>query len=625
MLMELQAAGALNAQGTDCEAHLKKDLQRATEHHSKQQTPYGTVVQSVHLGLDKMQDWEICHPYAFLWYLCHISEPFQKVMHDCTKDGQILRLVVYTDEMIPGNPFRPERSRTLMCIYWCFVDWPAWMLSRTFAWPCLSILRSTIIDDIPGGMSYLARVILRVFFPLEGESMRTGILIDSPVGVFCIKVTFVGWLADLVGHKELTEWKGHTGNMCCMECWNLHKSAHCSCIPGKIGLDCFDIREFKRRTSPDIHAVIDELKASKLALAPTAFAKLETERGINLTPNGLLCDDSLNDVYMPIEHMIRDWQHTICGDGVANSCIAVTIQLIKDHGFHLAHVREFMMLCHLPSRYGKPDKNWLGDTRLKDNTLSSFSSIILNLMPIIYLFLDKYCASIAELADVVRCFNVMYFICGVLATGPEQAPHHADLLRKLFAEFHELFTLLCDALKPKLHHMHHIIDGMEWLGKLLSCFVCERKHRTVKDCALHVFRHIEHTVLADVINRQCSQMIDGADLFKSQFLVKPRDLGHGLTRSSHAIIECGEVRKGDIIWMRDGRCGRIQSFVGLHDHIFADVVVFDSVTDNPAIFDERQSTQRFVDVSDIVDACTWFYNENHIVKVAIPPIFLVRM
>ena len=80
-------------------------------------------------------------------------------------------------------------------------------------------------------------------------------------------------------------------------------------------------------------------------------------------------------------------------------------------------------------------------------------------------------------------------------------------MRRMMKEYHDLHVLICNEWKPKLHHMHHVVDGMEGLGKLLSCFVCERKHKTVKYAAPHVFRHIEHTVLAHVINRQCHQFM----------------------------------------------------------------------------------------------------------------------
>ena len=75
----------------------------------------------------------------------------------------------------------------------------------------------------------------------------------------------------------------------------------------------------------------------------------------------------------------------------------------------------------------------------------------------------------------------------------------------------------------KMHRIFHIPDGALWLGKLLSCFVTERKQTMVKRAALYTFRDIEHTVLADVVNTTFQQIIGGHDLYTDAFLVTPRD------------------------------------------------------------------------------------------------------
>ena len=200
-----------------------------------------------------------------------------------------------------------------------------------------------------------------------------------------------------------------------------------------------------------------------------------------MVPNGLLADVSLRSIYRPIEHTIRDWQHTWVQDGVANTCIAFIIKYLSERGYTLQQVRSFMSLCSLPSKYGSVREEWLSDNRVKGESLTSFSSIVLSIVPILVLFIDRCCKRDPELADIVRWCDLMHVLLGVLSTGPDEAPHYAAKLRQLAAEFHELLCLLSTSWKPKLHHMHHIIDGIEWLGKSLSCFVTERKHRTIKD------------------------------------------------------------------------------------------------------------------------------------------------
>ena len=217
-------------------------------------------------------------------------------------------------------------------------------------------------------------------------------------------------------------------------------------------------------------------------------------------------------------------------------------------------------------------------------------------------------------------------VCGVLSAGPDAPVRYAKALERMLLEYHSLVAQMGFYLKPKVHHMHHVLDGMLWLGKLLSCFVCERKHRTVKDNALHVFRHIEHTVLADVINKQCHQMISGIDIFKEQFLVGPRSVTDvpGLMQSRKAVLAIGSVSAGDILWLIDARCGRITLFYNVFGTIVVQMQMYSNVLNDPSMFDERHSTDVFVFPNQIVDACTWYYESEGIVKIAIPPIALIK-
>ena len=111
-LRVLKKAGLLD----DCVT--KRDLKKAAEHHSSQSTPYGKVVERLELDAPGLKYLDICNPFAFLYYLATISSSFAAMMADCAMRaaGRGLRLVIYSDEMCPGNPFRPEKSRTLQCV-----------------------------------------------------------------------------------------------------------------------------------------------------------------------------------------------------------------------------------------------------------------------------------------------------------------------------------------------------------------------------------------------------------------------------------------------------------------------------------------------------------------------------
>ncbi len=356
---------------------------------------------------------------------------------------------------------------------------------------------------IPGGASYLARLALRIFFPLAGDSLDSGIVIKGADSSYVIRAKFVGFLADLKEHKTITEWKGTGGNVCCLRCSNVWKPAIGDHADGTIGLDCPDPRKFRKRTEAQLRDIVASLIVEKGRMAPTPFSKLETDVGINYCPQGILFDSSLQGLYNPVDHAIVDWMHTMCSDGVGNTCIWTVMQFLKAAGYSPNDVREFVTIVRMPSKYGKPDAAWLHDNRLQKSSFSSFSSVVLNVVPILYLFFEKFCSDDARLKDVGIYLRLLYMIIGTLASGPDEAPHHCGILQQHMSALHALHGKLSDDFKPKLHHMHHIVDGMQWLGKLVSCFVCERKHRHVKDSALHVFRHFEHTVLHDVASRRC--------------------------------------------------------------------------------------------------------------------------
>ena len=398
---------------------------------------------------------------------------------------------------------------------------------------------------------------------------------------------------------------------------------------GIIGLDCPDVKKFNhgvRCTSQEIFAIVDRLAEAKQRMKKTPFEKLQTDEGFTIVPNGLLLDMPLRRIYKPIEHTIRDWQHTLCSDGVGNTLIRQVLLLILPFGFSLQHVITFMECCQLPHKYGSVRaKEWLGKNRVKADTISSFSSIILSLIVLLQMFLDKFCSSIAELSDVCRMHYLFHLILGVLSTGPEEAPLRVGRLRKLTVEFHRLFALLSNSLKPKLHHFHHIFDGIDWLGKCLSCFVTERKHRCVKDSALHVFRHLEHTVLADIVNKQCHQFANGVDLFSEHFLHNPKPIAgaENISRSDDAVLHCGHVHRHDICWFQDATCGRAHCFYELDSTILIDVFILSNLADEPSMLDETRQTRTIIPARRLVDACCWFYDRPGVIKIIIPPIVLV--
>jgi len=92
---------------------LRRRLQVAQRTHSDANTPYGPVLQRMPLPIEALPFWEFVHPIALLYYLSTLSCAFGDIMASSVRAGIPFNIIIYIDEICPGNPLRPEKSRTL--------------------------------------------------------------------------------------------------------------------------------------------------------------------------------------------------------------------------------------------------------------------------------------------------------------------------------------------------------------------------------------------------------------------------------------------------------------------------------------------------------------------------------
>ena len=547
-------------------ASTRQRLTNAVKKHAVAPTPYGPVVQQMTLPLDALPQWSFVHPMAFLYHMTSISAAFADVMRSVAVGP--LRLIVYIDEISPGNPLRPEKSRTLQAIYWAFADWPQHVLQRTACWPVFGTIRSSLVKKLPGDVSGLMKRVLHVFFPANGSSLANGIYLCCGSVRFVVKATFYGFLADEKAHKELSLTKGASGMKPCITCHNVFNRVRPSALAdGCVHISCTDSNLFQTNTNEAIFAFYDHVAAS----APGDRAKLETQLGVKYDPDGLLGDLHLRSFYKPVDHTLRDWLHTLVSGGVCNVECAAVINALQRHGIALGVLAEFLDAFVLAKRHGKTDVAWLSKKRLgkKGDTLQSFSGVMLSLVPIMAAFLDDVIPSEHPLHDNAVCFRLLTSILLICSLGPELAMNYINVLKELIDAHAILFVKLYpNAQRPKFHHLFHIVDGMQYLGKLLSCFVTERKHRTTKRCALFVFRHIDNTVVKHMLNKQCDALSSQHSLFLRKFLIQPKVvtlMGVELLHSKSALMHCGNVFTNDIVWTSDGSVGTVLGFWATHD------------------------------------------------------------
>ena len=607
----------LHAQGLLAKRVTRRNIQHAVAEHASVPTPWGPVVQP----LEGCPPAECCPPAALMYYMCTISASFA----DCCKRAvdaagdEPLRYIAYNDGVTPGNPFRPERGRKVETWYWVCTDWPTYLLHRSGMWPIFTLIRTNLVNAMPGGVSHVSKLMLRQFKPFE-----EGVLLPHKDGHFMMRMVFAGFIADLVAHKSILCARGVPSGV--RPCWN------CSNLtsrdvrgPTEVGYLHHDRSAWGAFTDHQLFAMVDRLHREALALGPSSLNRLCSEVGFNIEPSGLIMDAELRSIYAPCVHHHRDWMHVIVQDGVSNWETAMLLHQMKScpANIDVSMVQRFMLQCVLPKQRGKPHPQWLNEARLKPSTVKSFASTMLSVISIVTMFLDHYVEVARHLPDHVRCYKLLYDIVWHLRVDAGIVDR-VPILRTIIVEHHRLWGVLYPTIaRPKLHHLQHVIDMVATLGKLVACFTCERKHRSVKRSAINVYRHFEHTTIVDMLNTMATELREH-DIFAEQCLIRqPRVVTVGtdvIHTARSCLCHCGELHEYDIIVFITGHVGRATSF-WVHPAATSHAVQFRLLRRHTAGVDVFIDTGRvmFSPLADVMDAVIHFPMTDGKIRVAMPP------
>lgn len=362
-------------------------------------------------------------------------------------------------------------------------------------------------------------------------------------------------------------------------------------------------------SSDEVYAAYDRIASAAVNERP----QLEQCFGMKCNVHGILHDPVTRKLVKPIEHMLRDPMHVLVSNGVANVHIAHLFQKLyqfKKNGKWLQLATEFLLEFTLPHKHGKPAAEWLARGRFgkKIESFASFAGIMLSLIPIIENWLSHIIPEDHELYQHKVCFTLLSHVVGICFMGPEAAVPHLEVLKQLIPSYVSMYTRLYpDAPTPKLHQMFHLTDHISNVQKLLSCFVTERKHRATKRAALFVFRHIDNTVIKDMINKQCEAISgESESLFSETSLVSPRIIANAhvdLYTSKEAVLSCGQVRCGDIVYLSTRAVGKVEAFFKCQDSLVAQIDLYQYLAD------DRWTTSspevQFCSCADIVDCVVY--------------------
>ena len=82
-------------------------------------TPYGPLHQEI---VVEGMDVEVCNPFAALWYAANHCPAFTELLDRAGQHKQPWNIVLYADEVLPGNQLAHKSERKTWCWYWSIAE-----------------------------------------------------------------------------------------------------------------------------------------------------------------------------------------------------------------------------------------------------------------------------------------------------------------------------------------------------------------------------------------------------------------------------------------------------------------------------------------------------------------------
>jgi hypothetical protein len=378
--------------------------------------------------------WEVARADKLLRFFCKESEEYAALMERTLRQlspGEPLGLLLYNDEVTPGNVLAPDNKRKFNNFYFAFVQFGAAALQNERNWLPVAVLRASCEKTIAGGLSATFAAILRMLC-YDSDLIGGMTLSFATENTYTFRCVVWKSLWDESGLKRCLDTKGAAGIQFCLKCNN--------CVSYKSGIaggslvssSCSDIKQFVRRTDEELWMASDALVEKRGVLSKTAFEKEQTLYGLNDSANGVLQDKALRQHFLPVSRSNYESMHVFFSNGVCNVELRLMLKTLEGHGIDWADVAAFAKSGLKWPRYvnskGQQIHDCFSEKRRKSSKklLKAGASETMMCMHVVRHFLDTVILSDARTADVAKHEVASFALLTDVVSLLDRAKHAAD-------------------------------------------------------------------------------------------------------------------------------------------------------------------------------------------------------
>ena len=495
-------------------------------------------------------------------------------------------IVHYHDDVTAGHLLSPSHSRSFTAFRFTFKQFGNHLRSCQEMWIEYAFLRTAVCEKVVGGMSFIFRILMHLFFTGDNSFKDVGVYIEGiPKLIFAVNECLI---ADGKAQSITYDFKGSNPIAVCQRCTNVVKKG---CLSGAAALpnptgklveiqNCTTLRKCEANTNDAIFAHADELHDMKARVDAKqiykyVFEMAEIACGIKYNPRGMLFDKVLRPFCGPLDILRCDWAHIYLCKGIGGNELWALLGRAKACGITYRDFRKELpkwscprnMRSHMVDAEGIFSEQRFHSHKDADCWKSTAGEFLF-VYPIVNFFVRTRLSTVLpdEVQSFAKLCSVLDFILSLKRGSITSS--RVDVLRKDISEHFELH-LRCYGDKfvtPKWHDALHLPDQYRRDGCVYDTLCNERYHQMSKAFAekkRSYFRTFDQYLIARSIAQQTLRLQAFNELPHLEKEVWDEDLEcnisgkltyHGIYVSQgDFVIGRGEVIQVLAIGRQDGR------------------------------------------------------------------------
>ena len=160
--------------------------------------------------------WSVVSPFEILQTMCQQVSSHRSLLQAALPLGEDLRVLLYTDELVPGNVLAPDPQRRTWAVYFTVAQYGVCSTTAD-CWYCCAMLRNSVKDKARSGLAGAIRALLESWEPeFLGRPF-----VFQPEDTRYVRLRIAGIIADEAALCSMLGVKGAAGRKPCWACSNL--------------------------------------------------------------------------------------------------------------------------------------------------------------------------------------------------------------------------------------------------------------------------------------------------------------------------------------------------------------------------------------------------------------------